>query len=29
MEGGFGAWKKEGKPHLATDPATGGPKRVG
>ena len=29
MEGGFGAWKQTGKPHIGTDMATGGPKRVG
>jgi rhodanese-related sulfurtransferase len=23
MEGGFGAWKSEGLPHITTDPATG------
>ena len=28
MEGGFGAWKKGGKPHIGTDMATGAPKRV-
>ncbi|MBM9593149.1 rhodanese-like domain-containing protein [Roseitranquillus sediminis] len=29
LEGGFGAWKKEGRSHIATDMATGAPKRVG
>lgn len=29
MEGGFGAWKQAGKPHIGTDMATGAPKRVG
>ncbi len=28
MEGGFGAWKQAKKPHIATDPNSGGPKRV-
>ncbi|WP_419909078.1 rhodanese-like domain-containing protein [Hoeflea sp.] len=28
MEGGFGAWKKAGRPHIGTDMATGAPKRV-
>ncbi|MBW3096772.1 rhodanese-like domain-containing protein [Pseudohoeflea coraliihabitans] len=28
MEGGFGAWKQAGLPYMATDPATGAPKRV-
>lgn len=28
MEGGFGAWKKAGYPHIATDMSTGGPKRA-
>lgn len=29
MGGGFGAWKDAGMPHIATDMATGAPKRVG
>ena len=29
LGGGFGAWKKAGKPHIGTDLATGAPKRVG
>lgn len=29
LGGGFGAWKKAGKPHVAIDMATGAPKRVG
>ena len=28
MAGGFGAWKKAKKPHVGTDPNSGGPKRV-
>ncbi len=28
MEGGFGAWKQAGKPHVATNMATGAPHRV-
>jgi rhodanese-related sulfurtransferase len=28
MEGGFGAWKEGGLPHISTDPSTGGPKKV-
>lgn len=28
MDGGFGAWKEGGLPHIATDPATGGPRKV-
>ena len=27
LGGGFGAWKKAGQPHIATDMATGAPKR--
>ncbi len=29
MAGGFAAWKAAGLPHLATDMASGAPKRVG
>ena len=29
MDGGFGAWKQAGKPHIGTDMATGAPKRLG
>ena len=29
MGGGFGAWKKAGLPHIATDMGTGAPTRVG
>lgn len=29
MDGGFGAWKEAKLPHIATDPSTGAPKRVG
>ena len=29
MEGGFGAWKSAGLPHVGTDLATGAPKRMG
>ena len=29
MEGGFGAWKTAGRPHITTDMATGAPKRTG
>ena len=28
MDGGFGAWKKAGKPHVATDMASGAPQKV-
>lgn len=28
VEGGFGAWKSAGLPYIATDPATGGAKRM-
>lgn len=28
LEGGMGAWKKAGRPHIAIDMATGAPKRV-
>ncbi len=28
MQGGFGAWKKAGKPYMGTDVSTGAPKRV-
>ena len=28
MDGGFGAWKQAGKPHVGTDMATGAPVRV-
>lgn len=28
MEGGFGAWKQAGKPHIGTNMATGAPQRV-
>ncbi|MGR3495442.1 rhodanese-like domain-containing protein [Citreimonas sp.] len=27
MEGGFGAWKQSGKPHITTNMATGAPQR--
>jgi rhodanese-related sulfurtransferase len=29
MEGGFGAWKQAGLPHITTDMASGAPKRSG
>ena len=28
LEGGFGAWKQSGNPHIGTDMATGAPRRV-
>lgn len=28
LDGGFGAWKAAGMPHIATDPGTGGIRRV-
>ena len=28
LEGGFAAWKAAGLPYLATDPATGGPRKA-
>lgn len=28
MEGGFGAWKRDGLPYVATDAATGAPTKV-
>ncbi|QIE46646.1 rhodanese-like domain-containing protein [Pseudohalocynthiibacter aestuariivivens] len=28
MQGGFGAWKKAGQPHIAIDMASGAPKKV-